>query len=202
MSAARCKRPKFGKSPTDVSGLKGKGPVSLRRLLLIATWLAGTLLATAIVYEAVHIVAGQVTELRIAAVPQAGAGERIESPASPVSTPSVATSPTATTTGPPGTSPTSSPGGAQPSPTNPPTVGLGGDSRTFALVGGTASVTCSGNQITLNWATPNSGYQVEASSSNGGAQVEVRFRSDTHESRLEAWCAGGTVQSSIREESS
>jgi hypothetical protein len=76
------------------------------------------------------------------------------------------------------------------------------NTQTFALVGGTASITCSGSQITLNWATPKSGYQVETGSSNGGAQVEVRFRSDTHESRLEAWCAGGQVQSRVREESS
>jgi hypothetical protein len=70
------------------------------------------------------------------------------------------------------------------------------------MVGGTASLTCSGDRITLNWATPNSGFEVEIESSGGSSVVEVRFRSSAHESRLEAWCAGGVVQLSIREESS
>ena len=61
-------------------------------------------------------------------------------------------------------------------------------------------MSCSGGQITLNWATPKNGFQVETGTSNGGAQIEVRFRSDTHESRLEAWDAGGQLQSQVREE--
>ena len=32
--------------------------------------------------------------------------------------------------------------------------------------------------------------------------TEVRFRSDTYESRLEAWCSAGQIQSAVREESS
>src|SRR5947199_130622 len=72
--------------------------------------------------------------------------------------------------------------------------------RTFGLVGGTAEVSCRGNVASLDWATPNSGFAVETGSSDSGTQVEVRFRSDAHESRLEAWCSGGQVQGSVREE--
>ena len=182
--------------------------MSLRRVLLFATWLAGTLLATAVVYEAVHMVAGQVTELHADALPQAGVGQAIK----PTAAPSVGLPETA----PAGTpiSPSSSPGGSPPLDATPPVTGTGSasttpsppaqpnDTRTFSLVGGTASVTCTGSQITVNWATPNSGFEVEIDSSSGGGTIEVRFRSDTHESRLEAWCSGGHVQSSIREESS
>ena len=34
------------------------------------------------------------------------------------------------------------------------------------------------------------------------AQIEVRFRSDSHESRLDAWCVGGQIQSTTEETSS
>ena len=179
--------------------------MSLRRVLLFVTWLAGTLLATAVVYEAVHMVAGQVTELHADALPQAGVGQA----AKPTPTPSLA--PTATPSAATPTAPSSSPGGSPAPDATPPATGTGSastppappnDTRTFSLVGGTASVTCSGSQITVNWATPNSGFEVEIDSSSGGGTIEVRFRSDTHESRLEAWCSGGQVQSSIREESS
>ena len=179
--------------------------MSLRRVLLFATWLAGTLLATAVVYEAVHMVAGQVTELHADALPQAGVGQAVKPTAAPSLAPT-ATAPAATPT-----APSSPPGESLPSGATPPVTGTGSastppaqpnDTRTFSLVGGTASVTCSGSQITVNWATPNGGYEVEIDSSSGGGTIEVRFRSDTHESRLEAWCSGGHVQSSIREESS
>lgn len=70
------------------------------------------------------------------------------------------------------------------------------------MVGGTASLTCTGAQIALNWATPNSGFQVETGTSDGGTTVEVRFRSDSHESRLQASCSGGQVQGSVEEQSS
>jgi len=182
--------------------------VSLRRVLLVATWLAGTLLATAIVYAAVHMVAGQVTVLQGDGVSQAGFEHGVTQTGETSSTPTE-TAPGATPAPPasvPGASP---PGHATPSVAGPPSASAtpppqapANDTRTFSLVGGTANVTCSGSQITLNWATPNSGYGVEIGSSNSGGLIEVRFRSDTHESRLEAWCAGGQVQSSIREESS
>lgn len=170
--------------------------MSLRRTLLAATWLAGTLLATAIVYEAVNAVAGQVTEQLSPPISQTAVDQALKhqgqttaspSPSQPVPSPSPsAPAPSAAPPAPP-----------LPPPPPPPTT----NTQTFSLVGGTASVSCTGSQVTLNWATPKSGYQVETGTANGGAQVEVKFRSDTHESRLEAWCAAGQVQSKVREES-
>ena len=208
MSAARFRPARFRRSLNDPEPFQATRPVSLRRVLIFATWLTGTLLATATVYEAVHTVGGQVTGLQAEGLSQAKPAQALKLPAAaspsasqavPISTPSA---PPGESTGPQPA--TTSPGGleARPAPANPPPPAPTNDTRTIALVGGTASVTCSGGQIRLNWATPNSGFEVETGSSNGGALIEVRFRSDAHESRLEAWCSGGLVQSSIREEPS
>ena len=176
----------------------------MRRILLTATWLAGTLIATGVVYAAVSAVAGQVTDQRSEALSQAGVDQALQqedqvtpSPYQPASSamPNAANKPSPSP-------PTAATPGPTQAPTNPPARPAPTDTRTFALVGGTASVSCTGDLITLNWATPNGGYQVETGSSSGGAQLEVRFRSDTHESRLEAWCSGGQIQTSVREESS
>jgi len=65
-----------------------------------------------------------------------------------------------------------------------------------------ASVSCQNNQITLDWATPNVGFWVELDRHDSDSVLEVRFRSDSHESRLETWCSGGRVQFSVEEKSS
>jgi hypothetical protein len=65
-------------------------------------------------------------------------------------------------------------------------------SRTFSLVGGTVSVTCRGSVISLDSVTPNAGFTVESEQNEEG-RVEVRFRSDNHESRLEVTCQSGQV---------
>jgi len=175
-------------------------PAGLRRiLLLVAIWLVGTVLATATVYEAVTVVAGQVTAQRSAGPPPSAQDQASRrSSSSPSSAP--APSPTSATDRSPSPAPSSTtpvptaPATSNPAATPPPAA------RTFGLVGGTAEVSCRGNVASLDWATPNSGFAVETGSSDSGTQVEVRFRSDTHESRLEAWCSGGQVQGSIREE--
>src|SRR5712691_6080811 len=116
-------------------------------------------------------------------------------PASPAtSTPPVRSSPR-TTTSPsqsPVVVPTTAPPPRSPAPTQ--TQQPSSNTRTFALIGGATQLTCSGGSIALNWATPNSGFWVETSTENGGATIEVRFRSDSHESRLDVWCSGGRIQ--------
>jgi hypothetical protein len=75
-------------------------------------------------------------------------------------------------------------------------------SRTFSLVGGTVSVTCRGSAISLDSVTPNPGFTVESEQNEEG-RVEVRFRSDNHESRLEVTCQSGqVVVEELREEES
>ena len=175
-------------------------PTGLRRiLLLVAIWLAGTVVATATVYEAVTVVGGQVIAQRSAGPPpgdqdQASRRSSSSPSSSTASSPTPATAPSPSPK-PPATSPLpTAPATSSPAATPPPAV------RTFGLVGGTAEVSCRGNVASLDWATPNSGFTVETGSSDSGTQVDVRFRSDTHESRLEAWCSGGQVQDSVREE--
>jgi hypothetical protein len=80
---------------------------------------------------------------------------------------------------------------AAPAPTAPPAPAAS-TSQTFSLIGGTVMVTCTGNAITLNSATPNSGFSIDQEENEDG-QVEVRFRSDSHESRLQVACHNGTV---------
>lgn len=73
-------------------------------------------------------------------------------------------------------------------------------SRTFQLVGGTASFTCTGNAISLDSAVPAAGFSVETENEDGG--IRVRFESDSHRSEIRAGCSGGqVVASEIREES-
>jgi cytoskeletal protein RodZ len=84
---------------------------------------------------------------------------------------------------------------ATPAPTAPPappTTQPATSTQTFALVGGTVTVTCSGNAITLNSATPNTGFTIDKQENEDG-QVEVRFRNDDHESRLQVACQNGAV---------
>jgi len=74
--------------------------------------------------------------------------------------------------------------------------------RTFSLVGGTATIACQGSSASLVSATPNPGFQVETDSQDGGTAVEVRFRSTSHESKLEASCSAGVIQGQVEESSS
>lgn len=73
-------------------------------------------------------------------------------------------------------------------------------SRTFQLVGGTATFTCTGNTISLDSAVPAAGFSVETENEDGG--IRVRFESDSHRSEIRAGCSGGqVVAGEIREES-
>jgi hypothetical protein len=179
---------------------RGEQLKTFKSLLLPAVWVLGTLISTGVAYGAVQMVSGSVVESqrepRTSASPAAGA-------ASPVTgTPPGSPSPQPTTS--PSQSPVIAPPTAPPprSPAPPPTHQPSSNTRTFALIGGTTQLACSGDSIALDWATPNTGFWVETSTENGGATIEVRFRSDSHESRLDARCSGGTVQFNVREEAS
>jgi len=86
-----------------------------------------------------------------------------------------------------------------PTPTSTTTV----SSRTFNLTGGTVTLSCpSSGAIMLDSATPNVGFSFEQSREDGDQTIEIRFQSSSHESRLQADCAGGQVQVlELREES-
>jgi hypothetical protein len=64
--------------------------------------------------------------------------------------------------------------------------------KTYQLVGGSVGIRFEDGAAHLLWASPNSGFSVE--SSNDGGTVDVRFRSDNHESRLRAYWDNGPQQ--------
>lgn len=70
-------------------------------------------------------------------------------------------------------------------------------SRSFDLIGGSATITCKSGTPSVASATPRSGFSVERETH--GSSVEVRFRSDQHDSKLEAWCSSSGVQGQIEE---
>ena len=70
---------------------------------------------------------------------------------------------------------------------------------TYQLVGGSVGIRFENGAAHLLWATPNTGFNVETSSDDG--TVDVRFRSEDHESRLRAYWDNGP-QREIEESSS
>jgi len=64
--------------------------------------------------------------------------------------------------------------------------------RTYQLAGGSVGVRFENGAAHLLWATPNTGFSVD---SNGdSSSVDVRFRSESHESRLKAYWDNGPQQ--------
>ena len=119
-------------------------------------------------------------------------------PAGPTGTPGTSAAPGTVTTSPsapaspgtagPGTSPpaTSAPTTTAP----PPTTAAPAQTRSSELQGGTVGVRFENGGARLLYATPKSGYTVRIDK-NGPPEVDVRFDSDTHKSRLRAWWDGG-----------
>jgi hypothetical protein len=140
-----------------------------------------------------------------AAVPDAGqpgGGQPGAGPAAPPTTATTARRPTATTapTRQPGPAviPTTRPAGPAPGPGPSPAPGPAGSSapapgevtRTYNLVGGSATLRFSPSGVTVLWADPRAGFRVEVDNRSDGG-VRVRFESETHRSELEAWWDGG-----------
>lgn len=115
----------------------------------------------------------------------------------PVPTTTSPGAPTTTSTTPP---PTTAPPTTSSPPTTAPTTTTtlpAGTTETFVLVGGTASVRYESGDVTVLWATPNAGFDVEIEPESPGLKVE--FRSDNHRSRVDVWWSNGP-KSEIREE--
>jgi hypothetical protein len=201
------------------SGMIVVMPSDLRRrrrtAALVAAWLAGTVLVVVVGIQAVNLVGDSVTEARpaplsAAAVNQALTEERGGTPPTTAPTTGTTRAPTGTTrsTGhPTATTATTRPptGGTQPpgggptttrptattattATTGPAPTGTAED-RTYDLTGGSVGVRFENGTARLLWATPAAGFRAE--SHGGGDQVDIRFRSDTHESRLRAFWDNG-----------
>lgn len=72
------------------------------------------------------------------------------------------------------------------------------ETRSYTLVGGSATLRFSASGVTVVSATPNPGFAVETEPTHGTG-VRVRFRSDSHESAVEGWWEGGP-RDEVREE--
>jgi hypothetical protein len=174
----------------------------VRRAWLPLIWLIGTAVAVLVGWSAVRAVVGQVVPEQPGPVSFQGVthvgGSPIASPSGGAPTP---VSPTATAT-PSQTSPppaTSTPPAPTSRPSAPP---ASNPTRTITAQGGTLDVSCQNGQITLDWATPNAGFQVETEWHDSNTVLEVRFTSSSHESRIETWCSSGQIQATVEEQSS
>lgn len=84
---------------------------------------------------------------------------------------------------------------AAPPVANPSPVASGSTATaTFSLIGGTVTVSCpSFGSIMVDLVAPNPGFSVRTEREDNGQTVEIRFEADSHESRLQATCAGARV---------
>lgn len=174
-----------------------------RAIPLAVAWVAAAVIAVAVASWGVALVGRSVTEERPAALASAEVEERLAevastAPGSSTSTTLPPTEETATTeVGSDGTVPaTSAPG---PAPTTtvppattapPPTAAPAGEIRTYTLVGGTASLRFTPSGVTVVFANPAQGFDVEIEPEHGNG-VKIEFENDAHESRLDGWWDGG-----------
>lgn len=85
-------------------------------------------------------------------------------------------------------------------PDDDPTSSSGGEvvTRTASSVGGSAAFEFDGTTITVLWSTPEPGFHVEIHRDAPG-DVDVRFESDSHESRIKADNENGTLRIRVEE---
>jgi cytoskeletal protein RodZ len=163
-----------------------------RRALLVIAWLVGGLAAVSLASAAVSRVGNEVTGDR----PSPLSAEEVAAELAAEST--TTTEPDGGT---PSTSPTSETATSAPTPTTvapppstvappPPTSAAEGELRTYALVGGTATLRFTPAGVTVVTANPNPGYKVEVEPAYGNG-VEVSFETDHHKSKVEGWWDGG-----------
>jgi hypothetical protein len=187
-----------------------------RRLVLALTWAAATLVAVFVALQAVGAVGRQVTD-RPAAVGRPTTTTTAPSTAAPsTSTTSTSTTTITSTTAPSAPNPTrvTDPGGPQqPQTTEPPEQAQSssseaessessgppvtsaatapGPTTTYNLQGGSIGVRCTGpSSIELVYSSPAPGFGAEVDNS-GPQEVEVRFESDEHHSRIRVQCSSG-----------
>lgn len=186
-----------------------------RTIPLVLAWVVAATVAVAVASWGVALVGRSVTEDRPAALASAEVEERLSevaatappasSTASTTTAPRAAETPT-TVAGPdgstgtvpvtttPGPSPTTTMAPAAPPPP-PATVAPAApapatETRTYTLVGGTASLRFEPTGVTVVFANPAQGFDVEIEPEHGNG-VRVEFESDDHESRLDGWWDGG-----------
>ena len=159
-----------------------------RTATLVALWFAAGVAATAVAWWGVSTVSEQLAGSGAHPAPltaedireELAAASTTTTPAAPATTTttSVPTQPPVTTTTAPVAPATTVPAGAQPV------------TRSYDLVGGSATVRFSPSGVTVVVATPAPGFTVDVESAHDGG-VRVEFEGEDHESRLDAWWDGG-----------
>ncbi len=174
--------------------------------MLGTVWLVAAVVAVIVAWQGVAVVGDQVTDERPAPLAASDIEARLAeasttTTAAPGSSTSTSTSTstsssTSTSTtiaaGDPST-PTSQTAPPATTPPPPPsTAPVAGETRTYNLHGGTASLRFSPAGVEVVFANPAPGFSVdvEAEHDNG---VRVEFESETHESRVDGWWDGGPV---------
>jgi cytoskeletal protein RodZ len=159
-----------------------------KRGLLTVAWLVAGVLAVALATAAVSRVGNEVTGSRPSPL---SAGEVQQE----LTAASTTTTTSSTTTAPPVSPPTT--GGSTTTtlaaPATTASVAAPTETRTYALVGGTATLRFSPQGVTVVTATPNPGFSVDVEPEHGNG-VKVEFESDAHESRVDGWWDGGPVE--------
>ncbi|MEY2464474.1 MAG: hypothetical protein QOH64_2612 [Acidimicrobiaceae bacterium] len=203
-----------------------------RRVVLALSWVAATLVAVFVALQAVGAVGRQVTDRPAAAARQVGAtAQPAALPAATPSTTETAAASASTDASQPPAVPTSStrppqsatappeepvdPGPATPGPNSnesssesdhstasgPDPAPSPGPTTSYNLQGGSIGVRCSGSSIALVYSSPAPGFSAEVESA-GPSEVDVRFESDNHRSRIKVQCSSGSpVVTDQREES-
>lgn len=173
----------------------------------VAAWAAAAVAAVAVASWGVDHVGRSVTDSRPAPLSAAQVEARAAAIGSSTTTaaPVATTSPgaTPTTSQPPGAVTTTSaviPGGTDVAPEPPPAptttappvtaAPAPAETRTYALVGGTASLRFEPTGVTVVFANPAAGFEVEVEPEHTNG-VRVEFESETHRSRVTGWWDGG-----------
>lgn len=152
-----------------------------RSATLLLAWTAAAAVALAVAWQGVAIVGRQLTEDRPDPLSAAEINEALEQGDGGADS-------TATST--PGPTSTSTPSGAGGE--SPP-----GEDRNYRLEGGTVALRFSAGEVTVLWANPNAGFDVETEPEGTGIKVE--FESEGHRSRVDGWWDGGP-RDRVREE--
>jgi hypothetical protein len=191
----------------DQSGTAHDGHMP-KPVWFVAAWFAAGVVAVAVASVGVSMVGHQVIGSRPAPLSAAQVSEELAATeASPDGT-GTTTSSTTTTTSPEGPPPPAATGGPGTTVTPPPTQPGASPTtvappaqpttKTYDLVGGTATLRFSPSGVTVVVATPNAGFSVDVGQSHGNG-VQLEFESDDHRSRVDAWWDGGP-QDEVRED--
>jgi hypothetical protein len=178
-----------------------------RALPLTAAWILAAALAVAVAYQGVSLVGREVTDQRPASLSAAEIGARLDrvdansttisSSVPPGDDSSDTTLPTTTTTapsdpGPAASAPTTAAPTTTPAPpaTAAPPPAPSPETRTYTLVGGTVALRFASTGVTVAYATPAAGFEVDVEPEHGNG-VKVEFESTSHRSRVDGWWDNG-----------